>query len=190
MENKTLKEREISDNVLIELRKIIQAIDLNSKRLVKQVGLTGPQLVILQEISRLGTVSVGTVTKNVSLSQGTVTGILERMEKRDIVVRQRSSHDKRQVLVGITETGKKLLTKAPSVMQESFLKKFNNLQDWEKTMILSSLQRLVSMMDAKALNAEPFLSATPTKTMDTKTAREGPSCLLYPALDQSDKYKG
>ena len=172
MENKTLPEREISDNVMIALRKIIQAIDLNSKKLVKRVGLTGPQLVILQEISRLGSVSVGEVAKNVSLSQGTVTGILERMEKRDLVTRQRSAQDKRRVMVEITESGKKLLANAPPVMQENFLVKFNQLQNWEQTMILSALQRLVGMMDAKTISAAPFLSAAPIEAIDAKTATE------------------
>lgn len=122
------EEYKISDRVLIALRKIIQAIDLNSKSLVKRVGLTGPQLVILHYISTIKEISVGEVAKNVSLSQGTVTGILERMEKRELIVRQRSIQDKRRVMVQITESGKQLLATAPPVMQESFLEKFNQLQ--------------------------------------------------------------
>lgn len=163
-------EREISDNVLVALRQIIQAIDLNSKQLIKRVGLTGPQLVILQYISAVEEISVGEVAKNVSLSQGTVTGILERMEKRGLVVRQKDRYDKRRVLVRITESGKKLLKKAPPVMEESFLKKFNQLQNWEKTMILSALQRLVFMMDARGLNVESVLSAAPMTRMTNKSA--------------------
>ena len=157
---------DISDDVLIALRKIIQAIDLNSKRLVKQVGLTGPQLVILNYISSKTEISVGDVATNVSLSQGTVTGIIERMEKRGLVVRQRNNHDKRRVMVSITEPGKQLLATAPPVMQESFLKEFHKIESWEQTMILSSLQRLVSMMDAKGINAAPFLSAAPIGVTD------------------------
>jgi DNA-binding MarR family transcriptional regulator len=153
--------KEISDSVLISLRKIIQAIDLNSKQLVKRVGLTGPQLVLLHFIQTVEKTSVGQVATNISLSQGTVTGILERMERRGLVTRKRSSRDKRRVIVAITDAGKKLLQKAPPVMQENFIEKFNTLQDWEKTMILSALQRLVTMLDAKAFKAEPFLSATP-----------------------------
>lgn len=152
---------EISDEVLIALRKIIQAIDLNSKKLVKRVGLTGPQLVILQYISSAKRISVGEVAKNVSLSQGTVTGIIERMEKRDLVTRQRGRQDKRRVMVEVTKTGKKLLASAPPVMQESFLKKFKKIEPWEQTMILSALQRLVFLMDAKSISAAPFLSAAP-----------------------------
>jgi len=165
-----LMEHSISDKVLIALRKIIQAIDLNSKSLVKRVGLTGPQLVLLHYISSVKEISAGEVAKNVSLSQGTVTGILDRMEKRELIVRQRSIQDKRRVMVQITESGKQLLATAPPVMQENFLEKFNQLQLWEQTMILSALQHMVVMMDAKSINAAPFLSATPIEVMETKTA--------------------
>lgn len=152
---------DISDSVLIALRKIIQAIDLNSRQLVKRVGLTGPQLVILKSIFTAGRVSAGDVAKRVSLSQGTVTGILERMENRGLVMRQRGRQDKRRVMVQVTEAGKILLENAPPVMQENFLKKFNKIDPWEQTMILSALQRLVSMMDAREISAAPFLSAAP-----------------------------
>ncbi|MBW1711192.1 MAG: MarR family transcriptional regulator [Deltaproteobacteria bacterium] len=148
----------IADNVLIALRKIIQSIDLNSRSLVKRVGLTGPQLVILQEVASTGEVSVGKVAKAISLSQGTVTDIVERMEKRGLVTRRRSDYDRRLVLVHVTESGKQLLEKATPLMEESFVWKFNRLQDWEQAMILSSLQRLVSIMDTKAIKDESILT--------------------------------
>ena len=153
--------RSLSDHVMIALRKIIQAIDLNSKSLIKRVGLTGPQLVILQEIGHSDEVSVGEIAKAISLSQGTVTGILERMEKRALVARRRSESDKRRVMVRITADGKKVLETAPPLMQESFVEQFNHLQEWEQSMILSSLQRLVSIMDAKSLKAAPILATGP-----------------------------
>ena len=99
----------IAENVLIAIRKIVQAIDLNSRRLVKSVGLTGPQLVVLKEVAGSGEESVGSVAKAISLSQGTVTDIIERMEKRGLVVRRRSEKDRRRVLVHVTEEGEELL---------------------------------------------------------------------------------
>jgi DNA-binding MarR family transcriptional regulator len=151
----------ITNSVLIALRKIIQSIAMNSKSLVKRVGLTGPQLMILQEVAHSGGVSVGEVAKAISLSQGTVTGILERMEKRGLVIRRRSDADRRRVLVQVTADGKRLLETAPPVMQEAFVERFNSLQDWEQTMILSSLHRLVAIMDAKTIQAAPILAAGP-----------------------------
>lgn len=150
--------RSIADNALIAIRKIIQSIALNSRSLVKRVGLTGPQLVVLQEVADSGEVSVGAVARAVSLSQGTVTDIVERMEKRGLLNRRRSDFDRRRVLVHTTESGKQLLEKATPLMQESFAGRFNHLQDWEQAMILSSLQRLVSIMDARFIKAEPILN--------------------------------
>ena len=166
--------RTTSDNVLIALRKIIQAIDMNSRKLVKRVGLTGPQLVILQEISNLGEVTAGEVARAVSLSQATLTGILERMEKRGLLSRRRSDHDKRRVMVRITDSGKKVLDDAPPLMQEEFVDEFSSLQEWEQNMILSSLQRLVFIMDAKAIQAAPFLATSPINSHTAKTNKVTP----------------
>jgi DNA-binding MarR family transcriptional regulator len=160
--------RSLSDSVMIALRKIMQAIELNSKRLVKRVGLTGPQLVILQEVDRNGEVTAGEIARAVSLSQATVTGILERMEKRGLLARQRSDRDKRRIMVRITERGRQILDEAPPLMQEAFVEKFSSLQAWEQTMILSALQRLVSIMDATTIQAAPFLSTSP---LDNQVAK-------------------
>jgi len=167
-------QRSVSENVMIALRKIIQAIELNSKRLVKRVGLTGPQLVILQEITRSGEVTAGEIARAVSLSQATVTGILERMEKRGLLARQRSDRDKRRIMVRITESGRQIIEEAPPLMQEAFVEKFSSLQDWEQTMILSALQRLVSIMDATTIQAAPFLSTSPLDSQVGKTDGSSP----------------
>lgn len=172
--------RTVSDSVMIALRKIIQAIDMNSKKLVKRVGLTGPQLVILQEISSREEVTAGGIAWGVSLSQATVTGILERMENRGLIVRKRSDRDKRRIMVRITESGKQILADAPPLMQEEFVESFSSLKEWEQTMILSSLQRLVSIMDAKAIQAAPFLATRPINNQAAKTDKATPSSLSRP----------
>ena len=147
--------------VLVSLRKIIQSIDLHSRFLVKQYGLTGPQLIVLQEIANVGEAPVGKVAKACSLSQATVTGVLERLERRNMVTRRRSKTDRRRVMVKTTEAGDRLLENAPPPMQEHFVDQYNRLQDWEQAMILGSLQRLVTMMDAGRLQAAPFLATGP-----------------------------
>lgn len=147
---------------------------MNSRKLVKRVGLTGPQLVILQEISSLGEVTSGEIARAVSLSQATLTGILERMEKRGLLSRRRSEHDKRRVMVRISDSGMKVLEDAPPLMQEEFVDEFSSLQEWEQNMILSSLQRLVSIMDAKAIQAAPFLATSAINTEAAKTDKVKP----------------
>jgi hypothetical protein len=50
-----------------------------------------------------------------------------------------------------------MLETGPPIMQVSFVNAFNRLEDWQRTMILSSLQHLVTLMDAEDLDASPIL---------------------------------
>jgi DNA-binding MarR family transcriptional regulator len=147
--------------VLVALRRIMRAIDLHSRQLVQQLGVTGPQLVVLQELARSGAVPIGSLAKAVNLSHATVTGIVTRLEKRRLVKRRDDEQDKRRVLVEVTGEGMTLLVTGPLPIQESFVTEFDRLQDWEQNLILSSLQRVVAMMEATELEAAPILATGP-----------------------------
>ena len=150
---------DLNREVLVALRRIMRAIDIHSRQLMQTYSLSGPQLVILQELANLGEVPIGTLATAVSLSQATVTGIMDRLEQRGLVTRRRDEDDKRRVLVAVTADGKRLLLAAPPPMQESFIRAFSRLEDWEQSLILSSLQRVVSMMEATGLDATPMLAS-------------------------------
>ena len=145
------------DEVLVALRRVIRATDLHSKHLAKTTGLTSPQILLLQTIRAKGEVTIGELAKEMSLSQATVTTILDRLEKRDFVYRERSKQDKRKVHAYLTEQGSEMLKDAPMPLQEHFTRQFGDLQDWEQTMIISSLQRVAQMMDAQHIDASPVL---------------------------------
>ena len=146
------------EGVLVALRRVIRATDLHSKRLSKHAGLTGPQLLIMRSIRDLGKVTIGTIADRVSLSQATVTTILDRLEHRKLVYRVRSTQDKRKVHAHLTEEGEDILARAPEPLQEDFIRKFQSLAEWEQTMILASLQRVANMMDADDIDASPVLT--------------------------------
>jgi DNA-binding MarR family transcriptional regulator len=151
---------ETYDQVLVSLRQIIRAIDLHSKKLERESGLTGPQLLVMRLIGVHGEVTSGVIAREVSLSQATVTTILDRLERKGMLKRERSADDKRKVIVTLTEAGGTALENAPTLMQESFIRAFNQLEDWEQSLILSSLQRVSDMMNATDLDAAPLLDST------------------------------
>lgn len=144
-------------DVLIYLRRIIRATDLQSKRIAKACGLTIPQVMVLRAIENLGDVTVRRLSTDVSLSQATVTTILNRLEQRELVERIRSQHDRRIVNARLTDNGRSVLETVPPLLHEEFNSRFENLDDWEKTLILSSLQRVATMMDAETIDAAPLL---------------------------------
>jgi DNA-binding MarR family transcriptional regulator len=147
------------EEVLIALRRVIRAIDLHSRQLVRSHGLTAPQALILKEIVSSGEISVGELAQRVSLSQATVTDILNRLEKRALITRERSSADRRRVLVRATSEANATIESGPPLLQEDFARRFSELEDWEQTLLLASLQRIASLMDAERLDASPVLTA-------------------------------
>lgn len=159
----------ITEMVLVALRRIIQAIDQRSRYLVTHYGVTGPQLTVLKELSVHSGVSVGELTRAIHLSQATVTGILDRLTKRDLVRRERSDQDKRRVHVWLTDGGKELLSDAPPLLHEEFTDGFSKLEEWEQSQILSVLQRVVSMMAAKHIEASPILTTGPVGATPERT---------------------
>lgn len=145
------------DQVLTSLRRVIRAIDLHSKQLVKTASVTGPQLRLLQLIHSEQSATSRELADAMSLSQATVTSILDRLESRALIERIRSQTDKRKVHPRLTMEGKAILDSAPAPLQDSFVRKFDNLQSWEQHMIIASLQRVAEMMDASEIDASPFL---------------------------------
>ncbi len=166
MENIAVKDR--LEDVLVALRRVIRATDLHSKYLARTTGLTTPQMLLLKAIGNKDTMTIGELANEISLSQATVTVILDRLEKRQLVTRVRSTEDKRKVHVHLTETALSTLEQAPVPLQQQFAQQFNALQDWEQTSIISALQRVASMMDASDLEASPLLHTGAVDKAETK----------------------
>ena len=154
----------LDDRVISALRRIVRAIDLHSHHLAERFSVTGPQLIALQEMARLGQVPVGVLARNVHVSHPTMTGILDRLEKRGLVQRTRDKQDRRRMTVTPTAKGLKLLDDAPSPLQDRFRSEFCKLREWEQTQMLATLQRIAAMMDATELDAAPLLTTGATVT--------------------------
>lgn len=154
-------EKDRSEEVVATLRQIIRAIDLHSKALTKEYGLTGPQLLVLRNIESSNPRTVGMIAKKSNLSSATVTAILDRLEQRNLVARYRSDVDKRRLDLHLTEDARNLLAKDPPLLQSQFTERFDRLRHWEQTLLLSSLQRIADMMEATDIESPPVLAIGP-----------------------------
>ena len=145
------------EELLVALRRVIRAVDLRSKQLSKHVGLTGPQLLVMQNIQERPGIMVREIADSINLSPATITNILDRLEARDLATRIRSTQDKRKVGVFLTERGKAAVVDAPRPLQEHFVERFSQLKEWEQSQMVATVQRIASMMDAEDIDASPFL---------------------------------
>jgi len=80
------------------------------------------------------------------LNNSTVTGNVDRLEKRDLVKRTRISQDRRQVHVEITNEGTRFIHKAPEPLQRRFIERLQELDEEKITLILWVLEMLVDLI--------------------------------------------
>jgi len=167
-----MNSNDLCDEVMITLRRIVRAIELQSRQLMRTHGLTGPQIFILKALMQLGDSTVGRLAEQVSLSKPTVTDILNRLERQGLVSRVRSEEDKRCVWVTVTDLAREKLDDAPQLLQKSFADEFNSLKKWEQLQLVSALHKLAAMTDAEQIDPAPLLEDEPFSSGDNVSTLE------------------
>ena len=155
------------NQALVSIRQILRATELHGKALRIATGLKTSQLLVLQALEDTPEMTVGEITAQVHMAQASVTMIVARLEELGLVVRSRGTTDKRKVFVSLTKAGHDILEQAPEALHQRFAEQFEPLKEWEKTMLVASLQRVASMLDASDIDAAPILQFGPTDHPDT-----------------------
>lgn len=129
------------------LRRIFHVIDMYSRVLKTEHALTEPQLICLAAIAGGDKVTASVLSKRLHLSQSTVTGILDRVEKKGLVERVRDTADRRKVNLTVTETGMSMLEHAPAPVQLALVKAVADMSLEEQATLADSLFKIVRMLN-------------------------------------------
>ena len=161
--------------ILQSLRRIIRAVDIHSRKLKSEHDITGPQLFCLHAIIDGGPLTATAIGKMVHLSPSTVIGILDRLEEKGLIHRQRDSKDRRLVNVTATEQGVEAVRNAPSPLQDSLGESLKRLPQLEQSTIALSLERVVELMEVGHIDAAPILEAGPIDSAGKKSTANEPA---------------
>lgn len=147
-------------DILIKIRKIIRSIDIESKKIQKEYGVSIPQLLCLNFL-RHSTGYQSTqkeVKKYLNLNSSTVSGIINRLEKRGYVARLPKPDDKRVVIIALTSDGDKLLNNMPPILHERLIEKLEKLGDSDIKKVQEGLDILIHLLDIKQVDASPLIA--------------------------------
>lgn len=145
---------------------------MHSKKLAHSHKITGPQLGCLAAIREHGPLTTTKLAQAVYLSPSTIVGIVDRLEEKNLVTRQRGSRDRRQVQVCLTAAGEQLLERAPSALQDTLAEALKSLPELEQVSITLALEKIVDLMEAGKIEASPVLE---TGSLSTSSPDSAPS---------------
>ena len=142
--------------IMQSLRRIFKAIQDYSHKVSEEFGITGPQLWALKTISQNESLSLSDLGKRMYLHPSTITGVIDRLEKKRYVTRIRDQVDRRVIYVQLTAEGKRLAKRAPNPAQGKMIYGLKNLKRRELNLIYDSVQKLVKIMEAQNVKVTFF----------------------------------
>jgi len=149
-----------STEILIKIRKIVRSINLESKKIQKEYGVSIPQVLCLQYLRDSANYQAGQgdIRKFLNLNASTASGIVNRLEAKGLAARLPKSGDKRVVTIALTSKGDQLMQKIPSLLHERLSEKLVKLDDSTLENIKSSLELLVNILEIDDVEAFPLIS--------------------------------
>jgi DNA-binding MarR family transcriptional regulator len=160
-----------SERAVIALRRIIRVTESHSRALARDLGTTASQVIVLRIIEHAGEAMAGQVAEQASMSQATISSLLDNLEGSGLAVRRRGKDDRRRVWVSLTPAGRAFLDSIPDLLQERFESRFRTLPAWEQGYLVAALDRITSLLDAEQIDASPVLDVGAIATeAQTETA--------------------
>lgn len=153
------------DTSLIALRRILRATDLFGREIKQAAGVTPAQFRALQIIAESGQATATVIAQRMRVSQATVTSLVDKLVREGMVLREKSTQDRRQTDIHMTRKGRQILADAPDPLQQRFVRKFSAMEDWEQAMLVASLERVAAMLDADDIDASPVLDTGDIKRL-------------------------
>lgn len=158
-----------SQHALAAIHRILRVVDTQTRNLAKGSGVSSSQMLLLQLTDGLEQTTPSQLAQFSCLSQATVTSLVDKLERRGWVKREKDTTDRRRIWITVTEDGKQVVANSPNQFREVFHTRFNHLEDWEQAYILAALERVGSLLGF----AEDGLSTQSINT-DKEALESGP----------------
>ena len=140
----------LQKEVLKHFREIYIQAKSELKDNVKKTGLSGSQLWIMQQIYNFNGISNSELAKNLTLHVSTCSILVNKLIKKGLVEKTRSSTDERKIVLTITSKGKQLMAKAPKSPEgaiPSTLKKLNIEELEELNTVLTKFAKKMKVLN-------------------------------------------
>jgi len=140
--------------IIFSIRRLIQASELYTKELNKKYQVSAAQLNCILTLYEYGPLPPSKIANHMMVKSSTVTGVVDRLEKKGLAERMRNSPDRRVIIIQLTEAGKKLAQNAPPPIQQKIIDGLKKTENAKKEQIVRSLNMLTGMLDVQDLEVK------------------------------------
>ena len=126
----------------------VQLFESASNRTVRQLGFTPAQFDIIATLGNTSGMTCKELGEKTLITKGTLTGVLDRMEQKGLIVRERGGEDRRQLFVKLTASGEAEFTKAFPQVVEAGNRRFASYTEEDYQLLELTLTKLKQQLIA------------------------------------------
>ena len=141
------KESEHVENIEKYLRKIDYIVRKKGREILNDFSITVPQFTALQILINNGNMTIGELSQRMALACSTITDLIDRMEKTELVIRKKDDKDKRVVRVEVLTKGYDILEKVLEKRRVFLASKLEEFSNDDKKTLNKVLEELYKAMD-------------------------------------------
>ena len=141
----------IIKDIVESIRRLVRAEALDSKKMSKQFGLTGPQSLVLRLLVKNGALSSADLSRQMYVTPSNITGIIDRLEKKGLVERIRKQGDRRVALITLTESGQELGKTIPDPIEKKFINQLADLEPEHLQILAMAMNQILNLIDMRGV---------------------------------------
>ena len=138
-------------NIVDSIRRLVRAVYLDSQKMSKQYGLTGPQSSVLRNLVNDGPMSSADLSRMLYVTPANITGIIDRLEIQGLVKRIKKQGDRRVALITLTESGQQLGRSIPDPIINLFISELGDLEPEDLRLLSGAMNQVLNLIEAKGV---------------------------------------
>lgn len=128
------------------LRKIDYIIRLKGREILSDFSITIPQFTALQVLINNKELTIGELSQKMALACSTITDLVDRMERNQLVIRKKDEKDKRVVRIDVLPKGHEIMEKVLEKRIKFLDSKMKGLTEQQKLSLNEGLEHLYKSM--------------------------------------------
>ena len=129
--------------VMDSLRAVVRALRISTRAIEKEIGISGAQLFVLQQLAEAPARSVNELAERTSTHQSSVSTVVSRLVERGLARRAPSAEDGRRMEISISDQGRKLQQAAPRTVQMTMQEVLRRMDPAQVRALAEGLEALV-----------------------------------------------
>ncbi len=124
-------------------------LEMLSKRMIRTLGVTGPQRMVLRIVMANAGISAGAIAEAGRIHPSTLTGILERLVRRGFLARTRDRDDARRAVLSITASGRTAANARSGTVEAAMVRALDELSPADREVVRRWLAGFSSALESE-----------------------------------------